>query len=259
MKIMDLVRVAYRAPVAILWTEFVHSYLVLRMWFGPKKWRTRRPMDIIGLWGRGLSRIMGLRIIKRNERSGPMGDIIIANHMGFLDVPILLSQFPSVFIIKMEMRKVFHFGRALETQGHVFVERGSEESRRSAREGVARVLENDDRIIVFPEGRASPGAERRPFKPFCFHEAKRQGKSVELCVIDYLPDREMLKWDTSRGMIPQLVELIGRRRTNVSVEFFPVEVPDDPQALAEKYHDIAEGRLNAYDEENRKGEGPVPR
>ncbi len=259
MKIMDLIRVAYRAPLAFLLTEAVHTAIVLRMWFGPRKWRTRRPADIIGFWGRWLARIMGVRIIKRNERTGPVGDIFIANHMGFLDVPVLASQFPSVFIIKMEMRKVFHFGRALETQGHVFVERGSEASRQSARDGVRRVLENDDRIIVFPEGRAGPTAERRPFKPFCFIEAQRQNKTVELCVIDYLPDREMLKWDTNRKMLPQLVDLFGRRRTYVSVEFFPAEVPEDPKALAEKYHDIAEERLRAYEEENRKGEGPACR
>ena len=182
-----------------------------------------------------------------------MGDVIISNHMGFLDVPVILASFPSVFIIKMEMRKVFHFGKALERQGHVFVERGSEASRRSAREGVSRVLGNNDRIIVFPEGRASSGAERLPFKPFCFFEAQRQQKRVELCVIDYVPDRGALKWDVKRGMVPQLIDLIGRRRTYVSIEYFPSEVPDDPDALALKYHDIAEQRLKQHDEDRLAG------
>lgn len=256
MKIMSLLRVLVRAPMALIWTEFVHAYLFLRMKLRPGKWGGRRPLDVIGFWGKGLSWIMGVRVIKRNERSGPMGDIIIANHMGFLDVPVLLSFYPSVFIIKMEMRKAPHFGSALETQGHVFVERGSEASRRSAREGVANVLESNERIIVFPEGRASPGAERLPFKPFCFFEAARKNKRVEMCVLDYLPDREMLKWDVKRKMFPQLVELIGRRRTYVSVEFFPAEVPEDAEAVAARYHDLAEGRLKAHDEERLSGTGP---
>ena len=253
MKVMNLLRVMVRAPVAILWTEILHSYVVIRGWVRPGKWGRRRSTDVVGFWGKGLAWIMGVRVIKRNQRDWPMGDVIIANHMGFLDVPVLLSFFPSVFIIKMEMRKVPHFGRALETEGHVFVERGSEASRRSAREGVRDVLDNNDRIIVFPEGRASPGAERRPFKPFCFFEAARQNKRVEMCVLDYLPDRQMLKWDVERKMFPQLVELIGRRRTYVSVEFFPSEVPENPEDLARKYHDIAEGRLKCYDEERLAG------
>jgi len=242
-------RVALRVPAALAWTLALHYYLLARGLVGPRYWRTHRGIDVIGQWGAGLAYIMGVRIHKRNERNWPMGDVIISNHMGFLDVPILLSQFPSVFIIKAEMRKVFFFGKQLEREGHVFVDRGSKDSRLSAREGARRVLEEGDRLIVFPEGRASPGAKRRPFKKFCFFEAKRQGKLVEACVIDYLPDRSMLKWDVNRGMLPQLIELFGRPRTDVSIEFLPSELVDDPDEAAERYHDLIEGKLREYDRE----------
>ena len=244
---MNYIRVAIRAPIAFVWTEILHSIIRFRQIFLRGKWRKQTGQDIIGLWGKGLAWIMGVRIVKRNERDWPMGDVIIANHMGFLDVPVLLSVFPSVFIIKMEMRRVFHFGKALENQGHVFVERGSEASRRSAREGVRRVLGMDNRIIVFPEGKASPEIERAPFKPFCFFEAAKQGKRVEMCVLDYLPDRKILRWHRHEPMTPQLVDLFGRRRTLVSMEFFPSEVPEDPEALAVRYHDLVEERFRAYD------------
>ena len=254
MKIMSLVRVLYRAPLALAWTLLVHySGIRIPQIFTPGKRYTKA----IGLWGKGLARIMGVRIHKRNERSGPMGDIIIANHMGFLDVPILLSCFPAVFIIKMEMRRVFYFGRALEKQGHVFVDRASLQSRHQARDGLLKVLKDGDRIIVFPEGRASPGAERLPFKPFSFAAASRANLMVEACVIDYLPDRKMLEWDINRGMVPQLVELIGRRRTDVSIEFFPAEQVDDARAMAERYHDMIQGRLEFYDEEKLAGRNNV--
>ncbi|MBW2262749.1 MAG: hypothetical protein JRG91_12310 [Deltaproteobacteria bacterium] len=52
-------------------------------------------------------------------------------------------------------------------------------------------------------------------------------------------------------MIPQIVDLFGRRRTLVSMEFFPSEVPEDPEALAKKYHDIVEERFRAYDDEKK--------
>lgn len=251
---MSLIRVACRAPVALVWTEMLHACIRFRQIFVRGRWRERRGLDVIGLWGKGLAWIMGVRIAKRNERSWPMGDVIIANHMGFLDVPVLLSVFPSVFIIKMEMRRVFHFGKALEDEGHVFVERGSEASRRSAREGVRTVLEAGDRIIVFPEGGSSPGVRRPPFKPFCFFEAARQGKRVEACVVDYLPDRRLLEWDLGRPMFPQLVELFGRKRTLVSMEFFPSELVEDAEALALRYHDLVEQRLAANDREREERE-----
>jgi len=251
------IRVLVRAPVALAWTLAVHGCLRARgILF--RRWRGRRATDAISLWARGLAWIMGVRVVCRNAPTGPMGDVIVANHMGFLDVPVLGSFFPAVFIIKMEMRRVFFFGGALEKQGHVFVDRGSTESRRSARDGVRQVLEAGDRIIVFPEGGASPEAKRPPFKPFCFHEAARQHKLVQACVIDYLPHRRMLRWDTRRPQLPQLVELFGRKRTEVSLEFFPAEAIEDADAAAQRYHDLIEGRLFDYDRGARDGQGAHP-
>lgn len=246
---MSLLRVMWRAPLGLAWTLFNHWHWVWRRVLFPKRWRGSYGTDIIGRWGRGLAWIMGMRIVEKNQRSGPVGDIVIANHMGFLDVPLLLSFFPAVFIIKGEMLKAPYFGGALGKHGHVFVDRGSEASRRSARDGVRRVLEAGERLIVFPEGRASPGAERRPFKPFCFIEAQRQGKRVEACVIDYLPDRSQLEWDVGRGMVPQLIELVGRRRTTVSIEFLGTWVPEDGADDAQRYKQIIEDKLHAHDRE----------
>ena len=244
MNIINLIRVIIRAPIALVWTLLVHHLCIrLPQLFTPGKRYTRA----ISIWGRGLAYIMGVRFHKLNNRTGPMGDVIIANHMGFLDIPVLLSFFPSVFMIKMEMRRVFYFGNALEKEGHVFVERGDSTSRHKARDGLIKVLEDGDRCIIFPEGQASPGAKRRPFKPLSFAAAKNFDKLVEACVIDYLPDRKSLKWDNTRGMFPQLVDLFGRRRTDISVEFFPAEKVQDPQKDAERYHDLIQGKLEGYD------------
>ena len=47
-----------------------------------------------------------------------------------------------------------------------------------------------------------------------------------------------------------MIELFGRRRSDVSVEFFPAEyVEGDPEEFAEKYHDLVQDRLEAYDRE----------
>jgi 1-acyl-sn-glycerol-3-phosphate acyltransferase len=117
------------------------------------------------------------------------------------------------------------------------------------------VLAAGERLMVFPEGRASPGAERRSFKPFCFIEAAAQGKRIEACVIDYLPDRKQLEWNVERGMIPQLIELVGRRRTAVSIEYLGTWVPTDGAADAARYKDIIEGKLRSYDSERAAAAG----
>ncbi len=255
LELADVLRVAIRAPAALAWTNALHWGLIMsRRPFKPPRWRATR---VIGKWGQGLAWIMGVRFHERNRRDwDEMGDMIIANHMGFLDIPVLLTYFPAVFVIKMEMRRVFYFGRALADQGHVFVERGDKRSHRDASKGMAQVLEDGDRIIIFPEGRASPGAERRPFKVGSFAQAQRLGKKVEACVIDYLPDRKQLEWDADQPMLPQLIKLFGRKRTDISVEFFPPEeVEGDPAEFAQRWHDIIQGKLEQYDREREACQG----
>ena len=95
---------------------------------------------------------------------------------------------------------------------------------------------------------------RKRFRKGSFAAAKEQNKKVELCVIDYLPDRRMLEWDVNRPMRPQLVDLFGRRRIHMSLEFFPAEEVDDPQEIADRYKSIVEERLAAYDAEREERE-----
>ncbi len=250
MKTLKYVRLICRIPVALIWTLFVHGFFIrIPQLFKPKK----RYLGALRLWGRGLAAIMGIRVHLRNSRKGPMGDMIISNHMGFLDVPVLLSYFPAVFIIKMEMRNVFYFGNALAHQGHIFVERGDKSSMHNAADGLKRTLEAGDRVIVFPEARASNGALRLPFHQGSFRVAKEMGKLVEACIIDYLPDRKMLQWDITKPMLPQFFNLLGRRRTHISLEFVPSTlVEGEPRDFANAYHDLIENKLLGYDKEKDK-------
>lgn len=255
MKLSALFRVCYRAPAALAVTFFYYDWIRLRQIFHCGGSGPHRSVDLVGRWGAAFARVMGIKIKKLNERQGPIGDLLVADHMGFLDVPVLLSVFPSLFLIKMEMRRVFFFGQALEKMGHVFVERGSSESRHSAREGISRILAAGERMIIFPEGRGWPEAERLPFKPFSFYEAQRQDKLVEGVVLDYLPDRSQLKWDVNRKMFPQLVELFGRRETEVSIEFLPARKISDGALAAQEFHDEIQGALLGYDAAKALPEG----
>jgi len=253
MLVLRILLVFFRAIVAFVMTLLIHWFLIRVPQLCHRG--RKRYVKSIGLWGKMLALVMGVRIHRRNERNWPMGDLIVSNHMGFLDVPVLLSIFPAVFVIKIEMRRVFYFGRALEHQGHLFVDRVDKGSMRQTAVQLLKVMRDGDRIIVFPEGRASPGAERLQFKAGSFSVAKRVGKRVELCVIDYLPDRKQLEWDVNRGAFVQLVELFGRWRTDIEVEFFPSELVDDAEEMANRYRDIAQGRLMENDRMRAAAEG----
>lgn len=251
--------VIIRGLIVLVATLLIHWFLIRLPQLLHRPWK--RYTKPIGLWGKMLAFMMGVRVHRRNERSGPMGDLIVSNHMGFLDIPVILSIFPAVFVIKIEMRRVFYFGGALVNQGHLFVDRADKKSMRRIGVELIKVMRDGDRIVVFPEGRACPTAERLPFKPGSFAAAKRAEKTVELCVLDYLPDRRQLEWDVNRSTFVQLVELFGRLRTDIAVEFFPPETVDDPERMAERYRAIVVERLEANDrarERREAAEGVAP-
>jgi len=213
--------------------------------------KKRRFPKVIYIWGSGLAWIMGIKIHRKNELPLPMGEVIISNHLGFMDVPVMSSIFPAVYMIKAEAKKVFYFGGALSRQGHFFVDREDGTSLRKAATNLLKFSNDFCRIIIFPEGKASPNAERLPFKAGAFAMAKKLDRTVQAVVIDYLPNRQVHKWDTNKKGMSQLIELLGKRRIDISVEFFPAEkITIDPKEYAVIWHDKIENRLKENDKKN---------
>jgi 1-acyl-sn-glycerol-3-phosphate acyltransferase len=233
-------------PLALLWTLIVH-FMVIRpiQLFKPGA----RCMRALSAWGAGFAWIMGVRVHKVNEPIRPMGDLIISNHMGFLDIPVMLASFPAVFVIKKELGQIPFFGKCLVKQRHIFVERDKSTSRQKAGKDIMKALKQGARVIVFPEGRGHPHAERLPFSPGSLAVAERLGKTVQGAVLDYLPDRRMLEWDINRAILPQVVDLFGRFRTHVSIEYLPPRLVNDARAEAESYRRLIESRLAEHDRE----------
>jgi 1-acyl-sn-glycerol-3-phosphate acyltransferase len=236
-----------RMVAVVLWTGMVHGVIRFSQIFHIAGLHARRPTRLVGLWGKGMTHIMGIKVHRVNHRTGPMGDLVISNHLGFLDIPVLLSIFPAVFVIKDEIGRIPLSGRALRNQRHIFVKRQSLSSRNDARIDLNQALESGDRVIIFPEGRGSPGAKRLPFQPYSFVAAKRHGKTVEVVALDYLPDRQKVAWNIAKPMFGQFVALLGRPRTHVSIEFLSVHIPQDPIQEAEHFKTLIEQKLIAND------------
>lgn len=249
MNIIRILRIVIRTTAILLWTLFLQNIFIDIPRLFTKK---RRFPYVIHIWGKGLAWLMGIKIHRRNELPLPMGEVIISNHMGFMDVPIMSSIFPAVYMIKAEAKKPFYFGPALGREGHFFVDREDKTSLRKAAANLLKFSNDFCRIIIFPEGKASPDAQRLPFKVGAFAMAKKLDKTVQACVIDYLPERSLHKWDVKKKAIPQLIELLGKKRIDVSVEFFPAEkINMDPKEYAVIWHDKIENRLIEYDSEKK--------
>ncbi|MEX1365210.1 MAG: AMP-binding protein, partial [Nannocystaceae bacterium] len=114
------------------------------------------------------------------ERIPPGGAILVANHAGYLDFLICVFCLPTDtrFVIKGELRDNPLVGTLLRKLGHVFIDRHSTARSLSDLEEVVELLDQGQRVVLFPEGTFYPEIGMRPFKLGSFRLAAQTGAPV---------------------------------------------------------------------------------
>lgn len=111
-----------------------------------------------------LCRLLGIRITVTGERCREVPLLIASNHVSYLDIPVITTLAPVVFVAKREVASWPLFGLLARLQRTVFVDR--ERRHRTAdttREMAARLADGDP-VVVFAEGTSSDGSRVRPFR-----------------------------------------------------------------------------------------------
>jgi 1-acyl-sn-glycerol-3-phosphate acyltransferase len=214
-------------------------------------------------WSRAACRILGLR---RDVRGNPAGRpfLVAANHLTYLDIWVLGSLYPSIFVAKREISGWPVFGWVARTAGTLFVDR--DVARDVIRAG--RLMENHLRagipLTVFPEGGTSHGESVRPFLSSILEPAARLKVPCFAASISYetpgepRPPSRTICW--SGGKPPFFTHLIGvlrLRRIDVRVTFSerPVEDPDRKE-LARRLEDEVRRTFEPVRQETPARGGP---
>jgi len=138
--------------------------------------KTRRSLAIrlASFFSRIIIRVLGVHVhVKHPERLRTMGDVslIIANHVSYLDVLVLSSLVPSVFITSTELRSTAVLGPLARLSGCLFVERRKPAGLKQEIGEIAFVLGQGMPVALFPEGTTSNGDRVQPFKNSLFDAA----------------------------------------------------------------------------------------
>lgn len=115
--------------------------------------------------------------------------LLVANHVSWLDVLVIQSFQPSVFVAKREVRSWPVVGAIAHACKVVFVDRGSPSSARQMVKDVTDALRNGYRVAGFPEGTSSEGHEVRLFHANLFEAAVEQSVSVQPMALRYVNHR----------------------------------------------------------------------
>ncbi len=110
------------------------------------------------------ARILGLDIRAVGAPAGARPLLIVANHVSWLDIPLISAALPVSFIAKREVGGWPVFGLLAKLQRSVFVDRMRRQQSAAANSEIAGRLLTGDAIVLFAEGTSSDGNSVLPFR-----------------------------------------------------------------------------------------------
>jgi 1-acyl-sn-glycerol-3-phosphate acyltransferase len=173
------VRPIVRLGAIAAWTGGLFVVLVAGMWV-TAPWPRRRlgwRNSIVGRWARGLGRIVNMRVTILGPRpKAPF--FLVANHLSYCDIVLLLGHVPGVFVAKKELNEWPVIGYLTRLVGTIFVDRNSRRDAKRVLQAIDQRVASGDGVIVFPEGTSSSGGDVHPMRTALFEWAAQTGKPV---------------------------------------------------------------------------------
>lgn len=119
------------------------------------------------LWHKALTRSLGVRsTLEGGAASGSV--LYVANHISWLDIPVLGSRLKASFVAKSEVGEMGLVSLLADIQKTIYVERERPQRAGVQAVGIRERLKAGDNIILFPEGTSNDGVHVLPFKSSLF-------------------------------------------------------------------------------------------
>ena len=204
----------------------------------PGKWvKTMRQW-----WYRNVLAILGIEL---DVRGHPVNQpaLWVANHISWLDIPLLGSLAPLGFLSKAEIRKWPVIGWLAASTGTLFINRGGKNASQAAARQIAEHIEQGHSILVFPEAMTTRGVTVKRFHPRLFAAAIDHDLLVQPVAIRYFHSdgtrHESLPFVDNQSFFSNLWHVLGEKRALAEVTFFePVSGGDhaERRPLADRVH-----------------------
>jgi len=202
------------------------------------------------VWASTLCRILGVR--RTSEGTPPGGVLLVANHVSYLDIPVLASWTDAVFVARADVAGWPLIGTVCRGIDTIFVDRGSKRDVVAVGEAIEVRLASGLGVVLFPEGASSPGDAVLPFRSSLLEVAARDGLPVHWAAMRYaLPDgcgtvKERVAWWGDMQFLPHAWELMKLSRVDSHVTFGAEPVShSDRKALADALQRNVEDAVRA--------------
>ncbi|MGZ5897290.1 MAG: lyso-ornithine lipid O-acyltransferase [Xanthobacteraceae bacterium] len=222
-----------RLLIVIAAIAVITTALLPFQWFAVRFGRpARRRIPV--LYHRMICALLGVRVnvVGRRSQSHPL--LIVSNHVSWMDISVLTSIAPVVFVAKQEVASWPLFGRLAKLQRSVFVNRTQRHKTADVNAEIARRLAEGDPVVLFGEGTSSDGNRVLEFRSALIGSARdavAQAEHVKRVWIQPLSiaytgllglplgrqHRPLVAWYGDFELAPHFAEIIRRGGVDVTV------------------------------------------
>jgi len=151
----------------------------------------------------------------------PVRGLLICNHLSYLDILVLSSLTPAVFVSKHDVKYWPVFGQFAILAGTVFVDRTRRFQVGQINDEIAAALKEGALVVLFPEGTSSNGQTLLPFKSSLLEPATDPAWPLAVGWIHYEIDdgdagEEVCYWG-GHTFFPHMLNLLSKRQVRVTV------------------------------------------
>ncbi|HUP67508.1 MAG TPA: lysophospholipid acyltransferase family protein [Sphingomicrobium sp.] len=233
---MNARAIARVAAVILLFVVTAPVHLLCKLMFG----RSPVPPRFLG----AVAWLIGVRAQVTGAKARPHS-LLICNHTSWIDILVTAASTNCAFVSKDALgHPIIHW--LADQNDTVYVKRGHVKGAKDQAVTIARALESDKPVALFPEGTTGPGTHLLPFRSTLLEAANYAAKDVEIrpVALDYGAARAEVGWWQEPGK-DNVMRMLGRRGTlPVAVRLLPaLDRSGDRKQLTEQARESIAGAL----------------
>lgn len=191
-------------------------------------------------WSRHTMNGIGMRFEHRGEV--PRRGLVVCNHLGYLDIPVLAASGPMVFVSKADVENWPLLGALARSGGTLFLKREQRSHVAAIADALTPIVEGGTVVALFPEGTSSGGDTVLPFRSSLLEPAAAHGWPVTPAWVTYELDDGVVSEDVAywREMtfFPHFLNFLAKRKVVGRVHYgSPIEGISDRKELTRRLHE----------------------
>jgi lyso-ornithine lipid O-acyltransferase len=178
-------------------------------------------------WAKGTAAILNIKVHTEGTPPAPPF-FLVSNHLSYIDIIPLYLNVKTTFVAKKEVRSWPLLGFMVMTMGVVFIDRTVRRDVTRVNQIISDSLNDQQGMILFPEGTTSGGHSVLPFRPPLLHFPAEANIPVHYAAIRYETDQKsgdlaaeqsVCFYGKREPFYKHVWKLAGNRRVDCTIRF----------------------------------------